>query len=129
MSARTKAIWRYPDMRAGVITAVAAVLAGVCAVEAVPVNSNSVIKDGIEYYIETDKAVYELGEDVELFFRMTNLTDELWERGADGAPMSISIESDVGSDDVWTWFWYKGGGWGGGRFRLVGGETKVIGDT
>lgn len=41
-----------------------------------PVNSNSIVKDGIEYYIQTDKAVYDLGGDVEMLYRVTNLTDE-----------------------------------------------------
>ena len=40
------------------------------------VNSNSIVQDGIEYYIQTDNAVYNLGEDVEMLYRITNLTDE-----------------------------------------------------
>ena len=40
------------------------------------VNSNSIIQDGIEYYIQTDKAVYDLGEEVEMLYRVTNLRDE-----------------------------------------------------
>jgi hypothetical protein len=43
---------------------------------ATPVNSNSIIEDGIEYYIQTDKAAYDLGENVEMLFRVTNLRDE-----------------------------------------------------
>jgi hypothetical protein len=42
---------------------------------AVP-NSNSIIQDGIEYYTQTDKAIYDLGENVEMLFRVTNLRDE-----------------------------------------------------
>ncbi len=38
-------------------------------------NSNSIIEDGIEYYTQTDKAIYDLGENVEMLFRVTNLTD------------------------------------------------------
>jgi hypothetical protein len=38
--------------------------------------SNSIIEDGIEYYIQADKAVYDLGENVEMLFRVTNLRDE-----------------------------------------------------
>ena len=38
-------------------------------------NSNSVIQDGIEYYVETDKPAYSLGEDVCIFSRVTNMTD------------------------------------------------------
>jgi hypothetical protein len=42
------------------------------------VNSNSIIQDGIEYYIQTDKFVYDLGENVEILYRVTNLRDEEW---------------------------------------------------
>jgi len=40
------------------------------------VNSNSKIEDGIEYYIQTDKSLYRLGEHVEMLYRVTNLGDE-----------------------------------------------------
>jgi len=40
------------------------------------VNSNSIVLDGIEYYMQTDKAVYDLGESVEMLYRVTNLGDE-----------------------------------------------------
>jgi hypothetical protein len=39
-------------------------------------NSNSIVQDGIEYYTQTDKAVYDLGEYVEILHRVTNLRDE-----------------------------------------------------
>jgi hypothetical protein len=40
------------------------------------VNSNSKIENGIEYYIQTNKSVYILGENVEMLYRVTNLGDE-----------------------------------------------------
>lgn len=40
------------------------------------VNSNSKVEDGIEYYIQTDKSVYKLGEQVQMLYRVTNLRDE-----------------------------------------------------
>lgn len=40
------------------------------------VDSNSIIKDDIEYYFETDNSVYNLGETVEMLYRVTNLRDE-----------------------------------------------------
>lgn len=43
---------------------------------AMPVNSNAVVLDDIEYYIQTDKAVYNLGQDVQMLYRITNLGDE-----------------------------------------------------
>jgi hypothetical protein len=43
---------------------------------ATPANSNSMIHDDIEYYIQTNKSVYILGESVEMLYRVTNLGDE-----------------------------------------------------
>jgi len=40
------------------------------------VDSNSVVEDGIEYYIQTDRSIYDLGEDVEILYRVTNLSGE-----------------------------------------------------
>jgi len=39
------------------------------------IDSNSIFQDGIEYYMQTDKAVYNLGENVEILYRVTNLTE------------------------------------------------------
>jgi len=45
---------------------------------ATPVDSNSIVKNGIEYYMQTDKSVYNLGETVEMLYRVTNLgTDDV----------------------------------------------------
>ena len=38
--------------------------------------SNSNIVDDIEYYMQTDDSVYNLGEDIEMLFRVTNLREE-----------------------------------------------------
>ena len=38
--------------------------------------SNSLVEDGIEHYIQADKAVYGLGEHVQVLYRMTNLREE-----------------------------------------------------
>ena len=38
--------------------------------------SNSIIVDDIEYYMQVDDSVYNLGEDVEMLYRVTNLSDE-----------------------------------------------------
>ncbi|MFA6426814.1 MAG: hypothetical protein WCW64_11645 [Phycisphaerae bacterium] len=42
-------------------------------VSATPVNSNSVVIDDIEFYVQTDKSGYSLGESVEILFKVTNL--------------------------------------------------------
>ena len=39
-------------------------------------NSNSIIKDGIKYYMQTNKKIYSLGEEVEMLYRVTNLGKE-----------------------------------------------------
>ena len=39
-------------------------------------NFNSMVRDDMEYYMQTDKSVYSLGEDVEMLFRVTNLGEE-----------------------------------------------------
>jgi len=41
-----------------------------------PVNSNSILKDGIKYYMQTDKSIYHQGENVEMLYRVTNLRGE-----------------------------------------------------
>jgi hypothetical protein len=40
------------------------------------VDSNSIVEDGIEYYIQTDKAVYDLGGNVEILYRVTNVSTD-----------------------------------------------------
>ena len=39
-------------------------------------DSNSIVKDDIEYYMQTDKHTYHFGEDVEMLYRVTNLGEE-----------------------------------------------------
>jgi hypothetical protein len=70
----------------------------------VPVNSNSKVEYGIEYYIQTDKAVYDLGENVQLLFQITNFTDELWTRVGPCTIANFYIE-DLGAEEaelVWA---------------------------
>jgi hypothetical protein len=40
------------------------------------VDSNFIVKDGIEYYMQTNKSIYDLGENVEMLYRVTNLSDQ-----------------------------------------------------
>ena len=64
--------------RASILTAAAVVVAVVAQSRGniLPVNSNSKVEYGIEYYIETDKTVYDLGEPVEFLYKVTNVTNE-----------------------------------------------------
>ena len=73
------------------------------------VNSNSIVEDGIEYYIQTDKAVYNLGEDVDFLYRVTNLRDEEW-RIEWGFPIfDVIAEEKDGENfnEIWHWSWDK----------------------
>jgi len=56
-----------------VLVAVAFVFGMPSMVCATLINSNSIIEYDIEYYIQTDKSVYGLGEDVEMLYRVTNV--------------------------------------------------------
>jgi hypothetical protein len=49
---------------------------GIAPIAMATLNSNSIVEDGIEYYIQTDKSIYNLGENVEMLYRVTNLRDE-----------------------------------------------------
>ena len=63
--------------RRGVIVAgLMVIILGIAPLAMATPDSNSIIIDGIEYYIQTDKSVYSLGENVEMRYRITNLRDE-----------------------------------------------------
>jgi len=77
-------------------------VATVTKANAVPVNSNSIVKDGIEYYIQTDKAVYNLGQDVEMLYRVTNLgTQDLMFEFA--YQQQNSFETSEAQARMWGW--------------------------
>jgi len=69
------------------------------------VDSNSIIKDGIEYYMQTDKFIYDLGENVEMLFRVTNLTDVSMNLGTllPDPPDDYDLRIMQGDDQIW---WY-----------------------
>jgi hypothetical protein len=66
-----------------------------------PHNSNSIILDEIEYYIQTDKPVYSLGENVEMLYRVTNLRDESVTFGFPHFPVyQFWVEKD--GEQIWS---------------------------
>ena len=72
-------------------------------------DSNSIIKDDIEYYIQTDKSVYDLGENVEIFYRVTNLRSEEWRFNYSfpiGDAIVAAKEGEV-FNEIWHWSWDK----------------------
>lgn len=71
--------------------------------------SNSVIVDDIEYYIQTDDSVYNLGEDVEMLFKVTNLGDVTLSIVTFYPIIDIIVSEKVGEtyDEIWKWSWDK----------------------
>ncbi|MCK4293106.1 MAG: hypothetical protein KAY65_07900 [Planctomycetes bacterium] len=118
-------------MKRAVIT-VAAVVVLVGATEGwaglVPVNSNSVIEDGIEYYIHTDKAVYDFGEDVGVVYRITNLRDEKFRiRGLNPIrDIVVAAEKENNWRELWKWSWFQIGPAGPVVLDLEAGEATEI---
>jgi len=71
------------------------------------INSNSIIDNDIEYYMQTDKTVYNLGKDVEMLFSVSNLIDEDVRFDYMGPLMDFIVEEDNGEDftEIWHWSW------------------------
>jgi len=88
-------------------------------------DPNSIIRDGIEYYIHTDKSVYELGEHTEILFRIANLTDEEWWVSGLGYVWDILVEAKQGENfrEVWRFGWEHSPPPGPGGLRLQPGES------
>src|SRR4030043_817554 len=89
------------------------------------VNSNSIVVDNIEYYIQTDKSVYGLGEGVELLYTITNLRDEVF-LVVDFFPIwdiLVTTNEVENFREVWSLHWYGGGPTGPVLFRLEADET------
>ena len=118
--------------RASILSAAAVVLAmaGHCRATLLPVNSNCKVEYGIEYYIETDKIVYDLGEDVEILYRITNLRDEeLRVRGL--APVQdFFVAQEEGQDfkEMWRWGWFNNPSTGPSVLSLQPNESDAISD-
>lgn len=56
--------------------ALAVLMLGTAQIAIADIDSNSIINNGVQYYIQTDKSVYELGENVNILYRVSNLTNE-----------------------------------------------------
>jgi hypothetical protein len=77
----------------GVIYAMILGLFSTVTAKATLVDSNSVIRDGVAYYMATDKAVYDLGDEVDMLYRVTNLTDA-----------SVAVGTVYGDEEDWYTF-------------------------
>jgi hypothetical protein len=95
------------------------------------VDSNSIIQDGIEYYIQTNKSVYDLGENVEMMFKVTNLRDEEWTFGYMPPVLDILVAAKEGGNFNTVWFWSWSGIWPAGPaiFQLQPGESVELNGT
>jgi len=75
-------------------------------------NSNSIIKDNIKYYIQTDKKIYNLGEEVEMHYKVTNLgSKEVTIYCGQSPEFNILIKKD--GETIWAichgWWQYSPG--------------------
>lgn len=97
-------------------------------VKATLVDSNSIVEDGIEYYIQTDKFVYDLGENVEMLLSVTNLRNEEWTFGYMPPALDILVAAKEGGNFNTVWFWSWDGIWPAGPklFRLQPGESVEL---
>ncbi len=69
--------------------------------------SNSMIVDDIEYYMQTNDSIYDLGEDIESLFRVTNLGDETVSIGTSYPIIDIIVSEKEGEvfNEIWNWSW------------------------
>ena len=70
--------------------------------KATHVNSNSIVVDGIEYYMQTDKSVYRLSENVKMLYRLTNLSySSVTFEFANLQQWSFEVKD--GTTTIWRW--------------------------
>ncbi|MBW8039652.1 MAG: PEP-CTERM sorting domain-containing protein [Planctomycetes bacterium] len=68
------------------------------------VDSNSfIVVDNIEYYMQTNKSVYDLGENVEMLYRVTNLGDEDVTLGSVVSDSLAYYEFRIMQDGIQIW--------------------------
>jgi len=81
------------------------ILCGVNPAQADVVNPNSVVVNDIAYYFQTDKFVYNLDEEVEMLFRVTNLTEYTVNFGKTSIPpfCYTFIVTDENNNEIWYW--------------------------
>ena len=99
-----------PKMKVRTIGVVTIILVlGIAHFATALINSNSIIGDGIEYYIQTDKFSYQLGENVEMLYRVTNLRDEEWRIEWFFPIFDVIAEEKDGENfnEIWNWSWDK----------------------
>lgn len=93
--------------------------------------SNSLVVDDIEYYIQANDSVYDLGEDVEMLFRVTNLGEAAISISTMYPIRDFTVSEKVGEDynEIWNWSWDKSFPMGTTTFSLQPNESKEINGT
>lgn len=90
------------------------------------VNPNSIVVDDVEYYVQTDKYLYDLGEYVEMLYRVTNL-------GTEDVTFTFPHRPEwnfwVEKDGVEIWVATEGWTQMGSQFTLGPDEFKEFPDT
>lgn len=115
-------------LRKKTIIALLIVLVSATMSKATLVDSNSIVEDGIEHYIQTNKSIYDLGEDVEILYRITNSRSEVWQV-TDFPPLrDILVAAKEGGNfnTVWFWSWDKTYPAGPVVFQLQPGESVEL---
>lgn len=117
---------RQKNERKAVLLQVFFVLAIICQNHALAVNWNSIEVNDIEYYIQTDKSVYDLGENVEMLYRVTNLGTEDVKIFCSRSPeFNLWVQKD--EETIWMkaqgWYWSSPG-----ITLLVGESTELTHD-
>ncbi len=89
-----------------IIAVLAVLLMGAVSANA-EIVSNSTMVDDIEYYIQADNSIYDLGEDIEALFRVTNLGDETLSIGTSYPIIDIIVSEKEGEvfNEIWNWSW------------------------
>jgi hypothetical protein len=74
------------------------------------IDSNSIIDNGVEYYIQTDKSIYELGENVNILYRVSNLMNESVTLGrvTDDPPAYYAFRVTQNDNQIWSYFYMTG---------------------
>ncbi|MHC4571446.1 MAG: right-handed parallel beta-helix repeat-containing protein [Planctomycetota bacterium] len=110
-------------MKRKIISIIAAAVLGMAGIADAAPDSNSIVQDGIEYYIQTDKSIYNLGENVQMLFRVTNLRTENVIIGCSRSPeFNLLVQKD--GETIWKkyegWYWFSPG------VELLAGESEEI---
>jgi len=75
-------------------------------------DSNSIVIDDIEFYVETDKSIYYLGENVQMLYRLTKLGFPSVIIPCNRSPeLNLVVRKD--GETIWMkytfWYWYSPG--------------------